>query len=375
MAVISEMVSNKFKCWSFITILTVVMSHSYNLNIRYLQPWTTADEPLTCTSFIEYFLANGLFRFTMPLLFTISGFLYAMKDNIPNKQQVKKRIKTLLIPYLIWSGISIILVYILELFPYTKSFIGSTHIAQMSELQMYLHQYKWYDVLIRWIFAPLSYQLWFIRVLFIYNLAYQPICWCVLHPKGKWIFFGIATLLWLSTFGTVFIEGEGLFFFSLGIWIQKNKFDIEVPAKWLNPVWWGLASLLLITCKTWIAFKGITLLGTSTYPILTLMQKLSVLSGLIAAWYSSNSLVTFLIKQRWFTSAGKYSFFIYVAHAPLVAIMIDPIFDLFHYSHYYRIISFILLPLMLIVGFIIIGFMLKLISPKLFGIMTGGRGV
>ena len=375
MAVLSEMVSKKFKCWSFLTILTVVLAHSYNLNIRYLQPWTTPDEPLTFTSFTEYLLANGLFRFTMPLLFVISGFLYSMKDDRPNKQQVQKRFRTLLLPYFIWSAISIIMIYILETYPYTKSLIGTTHIAQMNDKQMFLHQYKWYDVLARWIFAPLSYQLWFIRVLFIYNLAYRPIRWCVLHPTGKWIFFSIATFLWLSTFGAGLIEGEGLLFFSLGVWIQKNNFDLEVPARWLNPIWWGLTSILLITTKTWLAFKGMAILGSSVYPVLAIMLKLSVFTGLIAAWYSSNGMVTFLMKQRWFTGASNYSFFIYVAHAPLVAIMIDAVFAMLHYTHYYRIFSFVLLPAMLVAGFIIIGFILKLIAPKLFGIMTGERGV
>ena len=375
MNTISEFLSKKFKCWSFLTILTVVLAHSYNLNIRYLQPWTTPNEPLTITSFTELFLANGLFRFTMPLLFIISGYLYAFKDDQPNNIRVKKRFKTLLIPYFIWSAVGLALVYTLELFPYTKLLVKATNIAWMNEHQVFLHQYHWYEVIARWIIAPVSYQLWFIWVLFFYNLGYRSILWCVLHPKGKWIFFSIATLLWLTTFGVIIIEGEGLLFFSLGVWIQKNKFDLKVPGKWFNPIWWGLISLILITIKTWLAFKGMPLLGNSIYPILAFLLKLSVFSGLIAAWYGSNTLVTFLMNQKWFTAASNYSFFIYLAHAPLVAIGIDSIFSMLHYTTGYRFISFLLWPFMLIIGFIIIGFIIHKISSQFFSFITGGRSI
>ena len=375
MTALPDLISKKFRFWSFVTILTVVLSHSYNLNLRYLQPWTTPNEALTWTSFTEYFFANGFFRFTMPLLFAISGYLYAMKDAQPNKLRIKRRFHTLFIPYLIWSAEGMIMVYILEMFPYTRALISNCHIAQLDNTTMLLHQYKWYFIILRALLAPISYQLWFIWVLFIYNLAYKPICWCVMHSTGKWIFFSIVTLMWLATFGIGIVEGEGLLFFSLGIWLQKNKFNIEVPARWLNPLWWGAVWLILTVGKTWLAFKGTPYLGGNIYPVLAIMMKLSVLTGLVAVWYSSNSLAQYFMKKKWFTSASNYSFFIYGAHAPLVAILIDAVFSMLHYTNHFRLISFILLPAMLVIGFIVIGYILKLIVPKVFAVMTGERGI
>mgnify|MGYP000523530522 CR=1 FL=1 len=37
----------------------------------------------------------------------------------------------------------------------------------------------------------------------------------------------MALLMWLGTMGFVFFEGEGLLFFSLGVWMQKAGFNIE----------------------------------------------------------------------------------------------------------------------------------------------------
>jgi fucose 4-O-acetylase-like acetyltransferase len=221
---VSQFISQKFRFWAFISMVLLVFVHGYNLELRYLQPWTMPGEPLTITSFTEYFLANGILRFRIPMLFIISGFLYAMHDQTPNKQRMGKRVRTLLLPYLLWSAIGILLTYVLELFPYTRDLVTSSHVVQIDDTRMLIHDYHWYEIIGRWIFFPVPYQLWFIRVLLMYNLAYPWIKWCVMNLTARWIFFGVVTLMWLSTFGLIFFEGEGLLFFSLGVWMQKNQF-------------------------------------------------------------------------------------------------------------------------------------------------------
>ena len=375
MIALPEVVSRKFRFWSFASIILVVLMHSYNLQIRYLQPWTNPEERMSVTAFTEYFISNGIFRFTMPMLFMISGFLYAANDALPNKLRINKRFKSLIIPYLIWAAIGMLMVYVMELIPFFKTQILATHIAQMSDKTMLLHQYKWYEVLLRFIFAPLSYQLWFIRVLFIYNLAYIPIRYCVMHPKGKWIFFVTVTCMWIFMIDLGVIEGEGLLFFALGVWLQKNQFDMEKPKPYLNPFYWGLACIAITIIRTWLAFKGLPILHDAVYPIIAISLRISVFCGLVAAWFGFDRFINFMMKQRWFTNTGKYAFFIYLAHAPLVALLIDPLFSALHYCYGYRIISLILLPILLIAGFSALAYLIKLISPKVYGIISGGRGL
>src|SRR5882757_6072094 len=188
--------SQKFKFWSFISMALLVFVHGYNLNQGYLQPWTLPSEPMTVTTFSEYWLANGLFRFRIPMLFIISGYLFAMGDNRSYKQRVGKRVRTLLFPYLIWSAVGLLFTYLLECFAYSKNIVAATHMMQLDEQRTLLHQYHWYEVLARWIFFPVSYQLWFIRVLLMYNLAYPLLRWCVLHAVVIWIFFTVTFLFW-----------------------------------------------------------------------------------------------------------------------------------------------------------------------------------
>jgi fucose 4-O-acetylase-like acetyltransferase len=317
-------ISQKFRFWSFVSMVLLVFVHGYNLNMRYMQPWTIPGEPLSVTSFTEYFLANGIFRFRIPMLFIISGFLYAWHDQRPNRERIRKRLRTLLLPYLLWSAIAILYTLLLECFPASRSMVADSGIVQIDDTRKLLHDYHWYEMLGRWLLVPVPYQLWFIRVLLIYNLAYTGIRWCVTHPIWRWVFFGLAFLLWMGTIGLHFIEGEGLLFFALGVWIQKSGFRIDQPPSALKPAPWGLVFVLTAALKTILAFYGKEWFGDAIFPILSLMHKVVIFSGLISCWYGLNPLVRFFMEQKWFLWISAFSFMIYAVHAPLVAYLITP---------------------------------------------------
>lgn len=372
---VSDFNSRKFRFWSFVSMFLLVFVHGYNLHIRYMQPWTLPGEPLTFTTFTEYFLANGIFRFRIPMLFIISGFLFALHDDRPYGQRTKKRLRTLLLPYLIWSAVGFGMTYLFELFPYTRHLVETSNIVRIDDQRALLHDYRWYESLVRWILIPVPYQLWFIRVLLIYNIAYPAIRWCVTHRIAKWVFFGIAFLMWLGTMGFVLIEGEGLLFFSLGVWMQKTSFNIDLPSRGLKPLWWGTAFIVLAAVKTVLAFIGQPVLGNWIIPVLIILHKLVVLSGLIAAWYGCNTLVDWCMKRKWFVWLSAFSFMIYAMHAPVVAYAIEALFGVVTRVPYYRMLSFIFLPLALITLIVATGALLRKIWPGLYGILTGGRGV
>ncbi|MFH1118206.1 MAG: acyltransferase [Bacteroidota bacterium] len=373
-ASISAFNSLKFRFWSFIAMFLLVFVHGYNLNENYLQPWTIPGEPMTFTAFTEYFLANGIFRFRIPMLFIISGYLFALHDYRPYGQRTRKRLRTLFIPYIIWSSVGLAFTWLLELHPFTRDIVAGSHIVQIDGSRLLLHDYHWYELAARWILIPVPYQLWFIRVLLIYNIAYPAIRWCIQHHSGQWIFFGLAFLMWLSTAGFVFFEGEGLLFFSLGVWMQKKNFDIDKPNPMLNPLWWGIAFVMLSVLKTWLAFNGEPLLGNSVYPLLTIMHKLVIVGGLISAWYGGNGIVEFFMKKPWFVWLSAFSFIIYAFHAPLVAYATKAVFNEVHEMVAYRMLTFILLPLTIIAVAVGFGALLRRFLPGLYGVLTGGRG-
>jgi len=330
---------------------------------------------MTLTAFTEYFFSNGITRFAIPLLFAISGYLYALKDEQPYRQRIKKRLRVLLIPYLVWSTAGILFVYLLEMFPYTKTFVASSGVVQISNDRLLLYNYHWYELLGRWIVIPVSYQLWFLRVLIIYNLGYPLLRWCILHKTIRWVFFAVLILLWLGTFDAILVEGEGLLFFSLGIWLQKSNFNIETPYNRLNPSAWGIIFIVLCTLKTWLAFKGQIFMGNAIFPVLAILHKFTIITGLITAWYDSSRIAAWCMQRKWFLWLSSFSFIIYVMHAPAVAIAINPVFTWLHYMYGYRMTAYILLPAVLITLCIASGALLRNLSPKAYGFVTGERGL
>jgi fucose 4-O-acetylase-like acetyltransferase len=371
---VNPFLSQKFRFWSFVSMFLLVFVHGYNLEFRYLQPWTTPMEPMTPTAFVEYLLANGLFRFRIPLLFIISGYLFALHDDQPHGQRVKKRLRTLGLPYLIWSGLGIALTFALEFHPYTRAIIADSRVVQIDDARLLLQDYQWYELLFRWIFLPVSYQLWFIRVLLIYNLAYPWIRSAVLGKVSRPIFFTVATLLWMGTFGFILFEGEGLLFFALGVWIQKTNFSIEQPRRWLHPAGWFVAFLVMALVKTWLAFQGQELIGNSAFTLITFLHKGVVISGLIAAWFGGDAVVRWFMARSWFVWLSAFSFMIYALHAPFIAYFINPVISFFQPFEGARLAAFVLLPLLVIALCVGVGALLRAVLPKTYSLLTGGRG-
>ncbi len=141
-------------------MVLLVFVHGYNLNNRYMQPWTIVEEQITFNTFTQYLLANGLFRFRIPMLFAISGYLFALHDDQPYGKRISKRMRTLLLPYFLWSIIGLLIAVLFTQFDITREVVYQTH------LQPYGHPFSEYsaDEWVTAIIRPTSFQLWFFKV-------------------------------------------------------------------------------------------------------------------------------------------------------------------------------------------------------------------
>ncbi|HAN40190.1 MAG TPA: hypothetical protein DCQ29_14905 [Chitinophagaceae bacterium] len=375
---IDDFTSQKLKFWSFISMLLLVFVHGYNLQERYLQPFSTVNEPLTVTTFTSYLLANGLFRFRIPMLFAISGYLFAMADSkgLPFGKRIGKRFKTLLVPYFIWSGVALLTGWLMELYAPIKQLILDTHLMQIDDTRMLLHDYHWYELLGRWIVVPIPYQLWFIRSLFFYNLLYWGIRWCVQNKYARWVYWPLMLLFWLSGFHLIFLEGEGLLFFSLGVALQKGNINIGNPIpKWLLLIS-GIIFLTTALVKSWLAFQvHIEAWQPYLFWWLSLLHKICIVTGVITMWYGSNKLVQWCMHQTWFVAATAFSFFIYAFHVPLVTYTIDPFLNTMGNHSYSRLVAFLLHPTLIILVCIGVGYFVRKYLPQGYAWSTGGRGL
>lgn len=366
----NRFVSQKFRFYSFISIALLLFVHGYNLKITYLLPFSLVSEKLTITTFTEYLFANGLLRFRLPMLFAISGYIYAMQDYKIYKERIKKRFTTLIIPFLIWSAVGLLLTYILQQFPLTAKAVYDSQLDQLKDNRPY-SEIGWLGIIKRWLWKPVSFQLWFIRSLFFYNLLYPLFRWAIINYPHIW--FSTMFLMWIFMFQFLFFEGQGMLFFSLGIWLYKYNYPIDKTPDWYSRYLSWLCFIGLCIIKTFMAFEfeNYTRL---TIAVFLLLHVVSVSAGVIAIWYSGDLVVKWFMKRKWFLWILSFSFVIYGLHIPLLAYIMRLSYFFLDWLPYYRMVTYLMVPLFVLLLCIAAGALFRWLWPAGYKIATGGRG-
>ncbi|RYZ19405.1 MAG: acyltransferase [Chitinophagaceae bacterium] len=389
--------SRKMRFFSFVSMVLLVFVHGYDLNDRYLQPFTFVAEKMTVTTFFEYLTANGLFRFRIPMLFAISGYLLALGDSKGYWKIIGKRFRTLAVPLILWSAIGALIAYGLYHWSFTHQSVQNIHMQPTEKNWNEFGPAEWARTIGS---TNVSYQLWFIRSLFILNLVYPALRWLTLKATTPW--FVYIALMWtfmpvgmiefavlIAGEGSplaqalrhlhgpweIVLDGEGLLPFCLGIWLCKRGKDLSQKPRWFSmPVFAGIFVGAAVA-KTILSYYGNF---QNPFPIgvpIWLLHKVVVASGMLVAWFGADRLAAWGLRQRWFRHASDQSFMIYALHVPLITYLIDPVHGLLQGFRYYRLATYALLPTAIILAAILVGSLLKQLAPPVFGILTGNRGL
>jgi fucose 4-O-acetylase-like acetyltransferase len=364
-------VSQKFRFYSFVCIALLLFVHGYNLNETYLQPFSQVKEPLTFTTFLEYIVSNALLRFRIPMLFIISGYIFALQDYQPYKQRIKKRFVTLMLPYFIWSAIGLAITFLWQQHPITAKAVLNAQLDQLGDNRPYLEM-GWKDIIARWLFVPIAFQLWFIRSLFIYNVLYPVFKWLVMRHPAIW--FSIMFILMLMMTQFYFIEAQGIFFFTAGIWLRKKNIALEKKPAWLSLYLCWLFFIGFSVIKTFMAFEFEEYQPITVIPML-ILHYVSVIAGILAIWFSLDKVVKWFMTRRWFVWTTAFAFIIYGLHIPLLAYATRLSYLYTSHYAYYRLLTFIFVPLIILVFCVFTGAVLRKFVPSFYKLATGGRGI
>ncbi len=369
--------SQKFRFFTFVCIALLAYVHGYNLRDTYLNPYSTVEEPLTFTAFFEYLFANGLLRFRIPMLFMISGYLYAMYDHRSYGQQLKSRFRTLVIPYLLWSAFGLLLTFLLQQIPYTADVVLKANLDQLQDNRPYA-EIGWPGILKRWLGFPISYQLWFLLSLFVFNLFYPVIRWMVM--KVPYIWLPVTFFYFLLLFNFPFIDSRGLLFFSLGVWIQKKNYSVEEEPKWFSLGLCFITFIGLNVIKTFMAFElksydfRAATEPSATAITLTILYQFSILAGILAMWFGSDRIINRVMKQDWFHKVSGFSFFIFGMHVPLLPYVMTWAMLTFSFIPLHRFVLYLVVPLIVLLLCIWTAGLVRKYLPRVYTILTGGRG-
>lgn len=309
----------------------------------------------------RHVITNELARIAVPLFFFISGFLFFYHTDFSMKvygRKLKKRVGTLLVPYLFWNVVVFLLYFLTQLF-----FSSMT-----SGRNKLIADYDWPDWLnLFWNYRngmPVCYQFWFIRDL-MFVILFAPVLYCIIKRCKAFAVVALG-VLWLSDlwFHVPGVSITAFFFFSFGAWFSINRRNFAVdfrPLRRGSTVFY----LMLMGAGTLLWYYKIT--------DCSWVHKIGIIAGLVAvvSWtaYSverhSPRITVFL--------AGS-AFWIYAYHGMPVAFLTkywvrlcQPASELSMLAGYF------LIPFVIAGTGIVLYAVLRRWFPVFTGWVTGGR--
>lgn len=335
-------------------MIMVVILHSYNIDIKQGGKILYFEKGFNWI--FQNFISNGITRIAVPLFFIISGYLFILKRKYNFSEfllKMKKRLRTILLPYLLWTLIGLLFYLILQSFPQSQPFFTKKLIKDYTFLE-------WLNAIFN---EPIPYQLWFLKDLIIMVLL-SPIIF-FLVKKIKLFFLFAVFLFWIFNQDSIFLKSESLLFFSLGMYL--SFFDaIIIEQKTKKVKLYVVLWLLLIILKTAVGFYDYSEI------IETLLLKSSILIGVIALWGLYDTAYKVEIYNRIFMFSG-YSFFLYAFHEPLMTIVKKAFFAGLPKVPASYTLVYLVVPIVVIIISIAIGIFLKRILPAVYNVLTGNR--
>lgn len=333
----------------------VVFLHSYNIDIKqggkvlvFAKDWNW---------FIQNFISNGLTRIAVPMFFLISGYLFFLDQKFELQDiwiKIKKRFRTLVVPYLIWTLFGLLLYFILQSIPQSQSFFTKKLIKDYTVLE-------WLNAIFN---EPIPYQLWFLKDLIVMVFLSPIIYFAIKNLRAVFLLaiFGF----WLFNQDTVFLTSEALLFFSLGIYINiQAKKGIEMPR--LNTVLLALIWIGLLLTKTVFGFYNFP----EIYIMLCL--KASIITGLLAFWQLYDLVAKTHLKATFLDKWIGLSFFLYSFHEPFFTIIKKAFFALLPKTPASYFLVYCMAPIMIIGIALLLGNFLKDKLKPFYSLITGNR--
>lgn len=163
---------------------------------------------------------SALTDLCVPIFFTISGFLFFRNfhestENEFFKTKIKKRINTLLMPYLIANTITLLMVLSLKVVGISQSLLESIDL---------------FSIIMSLTIEPIDGPLWFIRDL-ILTVLLSPLLYNLLKRTNGFILLFLA-ILWIMDDAMDIIPGfmpKAIFFFSVGSYFSLRWGNITFP--------------------------------------------------------------------------------------------------------------------------------------------------
>lgn len=342
-------------------IVAVVFIHTQLSNVNIGGNLLVSEGQFPYHNILRHLISEEIARIAVPLFFFFSGFLFFYHTNFSfstYKNKLRKRIHTLLIPYIFWN------IVVLALFFLTQTFLSSMT-SGANKLIVDYNLSDWLGVF--WSHRekmPICYQFWFIRDLMVVVLCSPIIYWLIRNLKT----LGIILLGILWCFGLWFpitgFSSAAFFFFSFGAWFAIHKHDFVFDFKSLRlPFTWLYILIVIVD----------TLLWRNQITGLHFIHNIGIIVGLITiVTWTAHGIQKGKLKCSALLAGS--SFFIYAYHGMPIAFLSKFWIKLMQpATEATMILGYLLIPFLIVgLGIGIYAIILK-VFPRFTAFITGGR--
>lgn len=247
------------------------------------------------------FFTQILSRCAVPLFFLISGYLFYLKDD-SYSVLLKKKTKSLLIPFLLWPSLYLILYALRAVIFHTNNPYSGLNL--MDWMGVFIGKYKWRALPEN---PSLVFQFWYVRDLLLLFLI-SPILKIILDKK-PYLLLLFAVFLWMQR--SNFYQknaSQGICFFIMGMYFSKRNYTIA-DLKFAN--FKELILILLVLCPLDLYL----MINGDKYSICHEFNVLIISIFILKLGYWIQN------KQKLFSfqkTLADYSFWMFALHQPIV---------------------------------------------------------
>ena len=322
-------------------------------------------------SFIQLFIGEGICRIAVPLFMVISGYLFYLSFDGSWKSygnKLKRRIFSLVIPYLFWSTLTFLLFFFAQKFLGLGSFFVTRNDTSIN---------LWYlfdNIILNSYDSPL----WFCRYLIVFAVLSIVLYWPL--KKVPWLMFALFFYLWIFNGNFFYFLPSGLrldsiFFYMFGaIMALHPDFFQRINSRINKPIVLSVTAVYCIFLSlrtTYFCFQNpdYLLIGTPN-SVLDVSSKICIPLGMFSFWY----LFDYIVKTKnhiW--KLSKYSFLIFAAHHPIISVIKKLVFDYIPYNNLTSLAICFVGAISTVLIILLVGKIVHRFIPWLWKISTGNR--
>lgn len=301
----------------------------------------------------------------VPSFFFISGLLYFFnveKGNLQYRRKTKSRVKTLLIPYIIWNTLMFLLYFLIQSNSTTASFIngGSKPIAEYSLTDFicgYLYQGDW----ALGSSTPYLSTMWYVRNLMALCL-FAPVIYYVTKYL-KWLWVLILCLWWMTWQGVADYSPASIFFFCLGAHVKINNIDVLGVSSKVKKIFFILYSALFVT--DYLVHTEIS----GQYPLY--IHRINLIASIYAVLLVGEKISR---NFQWNETIAGSTFFIYALHYPLTMALRKATVKFVQVDNGLLAFAIYIATIFIVVGVCLLVYRsMKKVCPSFLNLLTGSR--